>query len=139
MNLFNQEEIVELQTELKNRFAEFSKINPVLKGRRCPKELKELVFQARGKGLRAAAICKLTGLSSSAVHRYAKSRKPISIRPRRLTIVGAKPEKKLTAPIIVRLSSGVAIELISEQELSLDLLKRLAALGSAEVDDVASR
>jgi predicted transcriptional regulator len=139
MNLFNQEEIVELETQIKDRFAEFTKLNPVSKRRRYPRELKELIFAAKEKGLRAAAICRLTGLSSSAVHRYAKSQKPLTIRPRRLTIEGTKPEKKITAPIIVRLSSGVAIELSEEQDLSLDLLKRLAALGSCEVGDVAAR
>jgi len=135
MHSVNHEKIITLEAELKDRFAEFNKLNPASSRRRYPRELKDLVVQAKEKGLRPATICRLSGLSSSAVHRYAMAAttcEPKTIRPRRLTIVDAKPSQTF-APIVIRLASGVAIELSDGRDLSLDLLKSLSTLVCAEV------
>jgi hypothetical protein len=133
------DEIAALQTEIQSRFAEFNKLNPASSKRRYPRELKELIGRARVKGVRSAVLCRLSGLSSSAVHRYSKTSEPKPLRPRRLTIVDTKVTRSVSAPVVIRLSSGVVIELRDGDELSFNLLKTLSHLGSGEVRDAAAR
>jgi hypothetical protein len=133
MQSVNHDKISTLEAELKDRFAEFHQLNPASNRRRYPRELKALVVQAKEKGLRSATICRLSGLSSSAVHRYSAAGGPKVIQPRRLTIVDTKAAQKGKAPVVIRLSSGVSIELSDGSGLSPDLLKSLSALVSAEV------
>jgi hypothetical protein len=132
MDSVNHDKISELEAELKDRFAEFNKLNATSSRRRYPRELQDLVVQAKGKGLKSATICLLSGLSACTVHRYLRSGKAKPIAPRRLTIVEPRARQAL-ASVVIRLSSGVAIELSDGRDLSVDLLKNLSALVSAEV------
>lgn len=132
MHSVNQEKTIMLEAALKDRFAEFNKSGAASGRRRYPQELKDLVIQAKEDGLRTATICRLSGLSTCTVHRYTRSEKAKPIQPRRLTIVDTKPRQTL-ASVVIRLPSGVAIELGDGRELNFDLLKSLSALAGGEV------
>jgi hypothetical protein len=141
MQSVSPEALGEFQAELKRRFDEFTKVTPASKKRRYPQALKELVRQAREKGLSAATIIRLSGLSLSAVHRYANLResKEAIRQPRRLAVVDTRHERIVSARIVIRLASGVAIELSDGRALNFDLLKDLSALGVREVSDASAR
>ena len=129
----------DLQSEIKKRFADFNKGSSPSKGRRYPRELKELVCTAGAQGLEPVTICRLTGLSSSAAKRWLAGGGPASFVPRRLAVVDTRAgSRRLSsaAVVVVRLPSGITIEMSDSRALSADLL---AALSSLEVRHAASR
>lgn len=102
-----------------------------------------MVRQALADGAEPSTLCRLTGASSSAMNRWAESAKasppsqaadPVAA-PRRLEVVGADVGRN-DRPVVVRLPSGVSIELSSPAALDRGLLTTLASL---EACDVASR
>jgi len=125
-------------SEIKRRFAEFNKSSSPSKGRRYPPELKELVQSAGAQGHESATLCRLTGLSSSAANRWLAAAAPRPVAARRLAVVDASANSPHAppAPVVVRLPSGVTIELSDSRSLSGAML---AALGLLEVRDAASR
>ena len=131
MHSVNQEKISTLEAALKDRFADFNKSGAASGRRRYSRELKDLVIQAE-IWTRTATICRLSGLSACTVHRCPRSAKAKPIQPRRLTIVDTKPRHAF-ASVVIRLPSGVAIELGDGRELNFDLLKSLSALTGGEV------
>ena len=135
-----------LETKIQTRFAKFNQKVPPAKGRRYPKELRELVKQGRVHGLSAEKICQLTGISKSTAIRLctvaskasAKRSEKIAVNsspkggvivPRRLEVVGFPPDMRLAIPVVVRFTSGVTIELYDTNLLTADLLKNLQTLG----------
>jgi hypothetical protein len=128
MKLVHSERVNDLQAEIKTRFAEFNKTSSPSRGRRYPTALKELIGQAGAQGLKTAVLRRLSGLSLSAINRYRATSRPRSLVPRRLTVVGARSGEGATTAVVIRLSSGVAIELADSRTLSLELLTTLHTL-----------
>ena len=126
MKLVSAQHVEDLQTELKKRFAEFNRSSSPSKGRRYPVELHDLVRRAIVQGVPSADVRRLTGLSPTAVMRWAKAAKPKV--PRRLKVVNNDGPRPAAAAVVVRLPSGVAIELTSASALNPELLASLARL-----------
>lgn len=120
----------QLQNEIRKRYAEFNCSRPPSKGRRYPRELKELVRHGCSQGLKVATLRRLTGLSSSAIKRWHKEGIGASAppAPRRLAVTDSSPLPSLVCAVVVRLPSGVTIELSDSCALNRDLLAGLAAL-----------
>lgn len=128
-----------LQAEVKKRFSDFNRQRPPSKGRRYPVELRQLVTQAAAQGVKISELSRLTGLSSSGVRRWVPTASAAkSAAPRRLEVVAAaEPVPPVPAvAVVVRLPSGVTIELADGRALTGCLL---AALGAPEVRHAASR
>lgn len=139
MKLVRVSQVDGLQTEIRKRFADFNRSKPPSKGRRYPDELRQLVAQAAAQGIKLSELSRLTGLSSSGVRRWVpKASLALPAAPRRLEVVGADEPLPLvrTAAVVVRLLSGVTIELADGRALTGDLL---AALSAPEVQHAASR
>ncbi len=133
MKLVRAHQTDDLQSEIKKRFAEFNRSSSPSRGRRHPHELRELVYQAGTQGLKVGTLCRLTGLSRSAARRWLAEGplKPAipPAMPRRLSVVVEPPIKDpRTAPIVVRLPSGVTIELSDGSSLNGELLTTLSSL-----------
>ena len=125
-----------LQAELKRRFADFNRLAG--KTRRYPKELKDLVRQAAIEGCKVPELSRLTGLSGSGVRSWlprAGSPRPAEARRLEVTRAGAEAST-LAAVVVVRLPSGVTIELADGRLLTGDLL---SMLGAAEGRHAATR
>ena len=125
----------DLQDEIKKRFAKYNGTRPPSRGRRYPSELKELVCHGGSQGLKVATLCRLTGLSSTAVHRWIKAVPAPPTTARRLAVTHANPPAAVASPVVVRLPSGVTIELGDSRVLNGDLL---ATLSTLEVRHAAS-
>jgi transposase-like protein len=135
MKLVSSQRSDDLLATIKVRFAEFNKSSLPSQGRKYPSELQTLVKQALSEGAEPSMLCRLTGVSSTAISRWrtkTKSAKaPRSIKPtapRRLEVVGDGANGKVRAAVVIRLPSGVTIELGAQATLSGDLLASLATL-----------
>ena len=138
MRLVSAQRAEDIQSKVKARFAEFNRTSSPSKGRKYPQELQALACQALGEGVELPVLCQLTGASSTALARWFKTAKPATAlasrrrpkvaAPRQLEVVcsdvGTRPR-----PIIVRLPSGVSIELGDGVALNGELLTALSALG----------
>lgn len=148
MKLVTAQRADDLLSRIKTRFADFNKASQPRKGRKYPDELMAMVRQAIREGAAAPALCQITGVSSSAMSRWARAaeveaapaRRPErAVRPpRRLDVVGQGTPKAVPAkgPVVVRLPSGVTIDFADGSALDSGLLAALAAL---EVSHAASR
>lgn len=143
MKLVSSQRTDDLLATIKARFAEFNKSSLPSQGRKYPNELQALVKQALSEGAEPATLCRLTGVSSTAISRWrtkAKSAKaPRSSKlaaPRRLEVVGSGADGKVRAAVVIRLPSGVTIELGAQATLTGDLL---ASLANLEASHAASR
>ncbi len=127
----------ELETLIKNRFAEFNRHSSATRGRKYPPALRELVCEGSTAGISPSDLRRLTGMSQTAIKCTLAKAKVKPAAPRRLEVVGscAEPQKTLNL-FVVRLPSGVTIELTDAAMLTPALLRSLAAL---EVDHAASR
>lgn len=128
-----------LQAEVKKRFADFNRSRPPSKGRRYPDDLRQLVCQAAALGIKVSELSRLTGLSVTGIRRWVpKASTTLAAAPRRLEVVAAdetlSPVRALA--VVVRLPSGVIIELSDGRALTSGLL---AALNALEVRHAASR
>lgn len=128
----------DLQVLIKNRFSEFNRRSSPSRGRRYPAELRELVCRGIAVGIRLVDMKQLTGMSLGAIRSAVAQAKPGKpLKPRRLKVVGLPAEMRPpSSPVIVRLQSGVSLELPHASMLSPALLHSLASL---EVDHAASR
>jgi hypothetical protein len=136
MKLAAAQPLSELRDLIKNRFAEFNRHSSPTRGRKYPPELRELVCRGGAAGIRKSDLRRLTGMSETAITTAlikAKAKLPI---PRRLEVVGLPVESQpKPIPLIIRLPSGVTIELAHQEMLTAALL---GALSSMEVNHVAS-
>jgi len=126
MKLVGAQPAENLQAEIKRRFAEFNRSSAPSKGRRYPDALQELACRAVSDGIPPAEVRRLTGLSPTALSRWIKAAKPKV--PRRLKVVGVVSPKPASSLVVVRLPSGVSIELSNADALSAGLLVSLATL-----------
>jgi hypothetical protein len=127
----------ELESHIKNRFAEFNRHSSATRGRKYPPALRELVCEGSAAGIRPIDLHRLTGMSLTAIKCTLAKAKTKPAAPRRLEVVGSVVEpEQLLKPLVVRLPSGVTIELNDAALLTPALLHSLAGL---EVAHVASR
>ncbi len=141
MKIVGAKKSEDLEIEIKERFAEFNKASSGSKRRRYPDELKDLLRQAHKRGVRIAALCRLAEVSRPVVKDWLAARgasTPVSTR--RLAVVKSAEGHVRVAdpaiPVVVRLPSGVTIELADCRALSSDLLTVLCGV---EVAHAASR
>jgi hypothetical protein len=141
----NNQSLDSLRILIKERFADFNRGSSPSRGRKYPVELRELVCQGSLTGIPPGDLEKLSGMSSTAVKRamaLKASRHPGSARPkpeapRRLEVVGAVAAGRQPASaVMIRLPSGVTIDLGDPSGLTTALLGTLAYL---EAPHVASR
>ena len=130
--------LAELETLIKSRFAEFNRQSSASRGRKYPEALRKLVCEGNAAGIGVSDLRRLTGMSQTAIKwalANAKTRLPA---PRRLEVVGSPvfESRPASSPLIVRLPSGVTIELSDAAQLTSALLRNLASL---EVGHAASR
>jgi hypothetical protein len=141
---------------IKDGFAEFNRDSVATRGRQYPVHLRELIAQGYLAGLKRQELRNLSGMSYCAldyairspslrgekiVSKENPSAKPSDksrrIQPRRLEIV---PEDRGMAPalnpLLIRLPSGVVIELRDGSALTPSLIQ---ALAKVEANHVASR
>lgn len=142
MKLASAQRKTNIEAQIKAAFAQFNRSIPPSKGRRYPVELQILVRQALVEGLKLSDLSRLTGTSVSVMRRWIKSgnsdlkqASDKNAQPRRLEVVGADFRKPQDLTV-VRLPSGVSIELPGQASLSRDFLTALAAL---EVTHASSR
>ena len=128
----------DLQVLIKKRFSEFNRRSAPSRGRKYPAELRELVCRGMAVGIRLVDMKRLTGMSLAAIRSALSQAKPEKpLKPRRLEVVGLPAEMRPpSSPVIVRLPSGVSLELPDASMLSSALLHSLASL---EVNHAASR
>ncbi len=127
----------ELETRIKSRFAEFNHHSSPTRGRKYPPALRDLVCEGNAAGIRPIDLRRLTGMSQTAIKCTLAKAKSKPAAPRRLEVVGSPAEpQKAWNPLVVRLPSGVTIELTDAAMLTPTLLLSLAGL---EVDHAASR
>ena len=127
----NVHPIDELQTLIKNRFAEFNRRSKASRGRRYPPELRELICRGNAAGLLQKDLKRLSGMSQTAIRNtLSKARPEKAIR---LEVVGIAPEaQQILMPLIIRLPSGVSIELSASTLLTETLLNSLAQIGGKD-------
>lgn len=144
-----------IQSEIRLRFGELNKLGRPSKQRRYPNELKQLVCRAHSQGVQVKTLSQLSGLSSTRIKLWLEKAATIAKPPRvrRLAVVEAivTPEVKANtaleslplspaggarrglaktlAPVVIRLPSGVVIELGESCALNAALLASLSALG----------
>ena len=125
----------DIQARLRSGFAEFNRTSSPSKGRRYPADLQALVRKASAEGVELSTLGKLTGVSSTALARWCKAAQPLTSRrqpkaaqPRRLEVVGSDTDQR-GRPVVIRLPSGVSIELGDGAALGGELLAALATLG----------
>lgn len=123
-----------LQSEIRRRFAGVRGSSRGSKRRYYPSELHDLIRRAADQGVRQGELQQLAGVSASTVSRWisgcrnSKGSVGAGPKPRRLEVVGpVVSEKPRAAAVVVRLSSGVTLELSSEQ-LTRELLLVLSTL-----------
>ena len=130
----------DVRSQIKDRFAEFNRKSSASKGRKYPADLRDLVRQGAKSGIKPKELERLSGMSSTAIKTaLAAATTPVipPVAPRRLQVVGeASDHEQGARPLVVRLPSGVTIELASEAALTTALLLTLARL---EVNHAASR
>ncbi len=129
--------LAELEALIKNRFVEFNRHSSATRGRKYPPALRDLVCEGNAAGLSPSELRRLTGMSQTAIRCTLAKGKAKPAAPRRLEVVGSPAEpQKVLKPLVVRLPSGVTIELTDAAMLTPALLRSLAGL---EVDHAASR
>ena len=132
----------DIKSQIKDRFAEFNRKSAPSKGRKYPAELRELVRQGAISGIKPKDLKRLSGMSSTAIERAQSVTLSVDdarpVPPRRLQVVDAVSEQRqqVAAPFLIRLPSGVTIEMAGEAALTQTLLHTLASL---EVKHAASR
>lgn len=135
----------DLRVQIKARFADFNRSSMASKGRKYPADLRQLVRQGHLAGIRQKDLSILSGMSRTSIRGALAAKLPAGVSPgpakppapRRLKVVGPVGDNvRAPSPLIVRLPSGVTIELASDKLLTETLLVTLARL---EVDNVASR
>ena len=137
MKLIPMQQGGDLRSEIKKRFSEFNQSGPMTPGRHYPRELKKLACQGAAEGLTVEDFCQLAGVSKvTAQGWWAKGVPATAKRSRRLAVVDDRPASVSTASVVVRLPSGVTIELADRCALNSSLLSALAVL---EVRHAASR
>jgi hypothetical protein len=124
----------DLQSLIKSRFQEFNRRSSPSTGRRYPNDLRELVQRGIAAGIRPGELKRLTGMSQSAIRSALSKAKPE--KPRRLEVVGLPPIQQASSSLIIRLPSGISIELPDASMLTSVLV---AAQNSLEVNHAASR
>lgn len=126
----------DLQNLIKNRFAEFNRQSSPSRGRKYPPELRELICRGSEAGISPMDLRRLSGMSDTAIKSTLAKSKSKPVAWRRLEVVGTavEPEQR-SSPLIVRLPSGVTIELADATMLTAALL---SALGRLEVNHAAS-
>ena len=137
--------------EITKRFAEFNAAKPLARGRRFPEDLLPLVQQALTAGVKPAALHKATGVSRATIERWVKawasSPRKIAARARQLEVVNERqttdaPRREArssAAAVVIRLPSGIAIELPTSAVLDRALLLTLAQLGGEGGSHAAAR
>lgn len=129
----NVREPDDLQATIKSRFQEFNRRSSPSTGRRYPNDLRELVQRGIAAGIRPADLKRLTGMSQTAI-RYALAKaKPA--KPRRLEVVGLAPIQSASSSLVIRLPSGISIEL-SDASMLTPVLQ--AARSCLEVNHATS-
>lgn len=135
MKLVSTQRGDDIEAQIKSRFAEFNRSSSASKGRKYPAELRALVRQASVKGIDRSILAELTGASSTALTRWCKGakvrptrRQQEAVKPRKLEVVGGHIDQR-SRPLIVRLPSGVSIELGDGAALDGELLHALLTLG----------
>ena len=129
-----------IRSQIKDRFAEFNRKSSPSKGRKYPADLRDMVRRAARSGIKPKELEKLSGMSSTAVKlAIGVVATPITapVAARRLQVVpGANYHQQVSRPLLIRLPSGVTVELAGEAALTSTLLHALACL---EVTHAASR
>lgn len=123
----------DLQSIIKSRFQEFNRRSSPSRGRKYPNDLRNLVQRGIAAGIPPADLKRLTGMSQTAI-RYART-KAQTAKPRRLEVVGMALVQLASRPLVIRLPSGISIEL-SDTAMLTPVLK--AAQGSLEVAHASS-
>lgn len=136
----------ELKTNIKERFAEFNRNSVASTGRQYPKDLRALIIQGHIAGLKRSALNALSGMSTTAISYAIKSNKVgshhpksthIKKTPRRLEVVAdVLPSRSNRNPLVIRLPSGVILELADETLLTPSLIHTLT---NVEVHHAPSR
>ena len=136
----------DLRTLIKRRFADFNRHSSPSRGRKYPAELRDLVKQGAAAGIRQIELIDLTGMSQAAIKyavdnpkpMVAKKKRGLALAPLRLEVVEPANHLQFQEPrsLVVRLPSGVTIELANAEALTVSLLTILARL---EVDHATSR
>ena len=136
----------DLQNLIKNRFSEFNRRSAPSRGRKYPTELRELVCQGIAAGIRPVELKRLTGMSQTAIRFALSNAKPIKpkmattsaklAKPRLLEVVGFPSMGASISTLIIRLPSGISIELLDPSMLTPALQ---AAQSSLEVNHASSR
>ena len=116
-----------LDPDIARRFADFNNTNSTPKGRRYPEDLRKLVCQAINGGTKAAEIVRATGLSATALKRWLSDYR--TRLPRRIEVVADPAVVPPTIAALVRLPSGVTIELADSRALEPELLASLSTVG----------
>jgi len=127
----------DIVTLIKTRFLEFNRKSSPSKGRKYPADLRELISKGAAAGISQSELRRLSGMSKTAIANAMQGaiKKPLTVR--RLEIVGSTagcPVK--LSPLVVRLPSGITIELSDAQMLTATLVSTLANL---EVNHATSR
>ena len=134
MKLIRSQPSSDIQSEIKKRFAEFNLTSKPSKSRLYPDDLKALAREAIRQGLKPTTLCRLSGLSMTAIRTWSRADQK-SKKPRRIEVIGNSHTARNSSAVI-RLRSGICIELSDSASLTGDLL---AMLSKVEVDNAASR
>lgn len=138
----------DVRKRIKEAFTEFNRNSAPSHGRRYPIELRQLIFQGHLAGLKPKELMRLSGMSSTAVTYATKKnsrsgallphkQKSKSLAPRRLEVVSELVEPvEDRSPLVIRLPSGVVLELRDGTALTSSLIHVLA---NVEVNHVTSR
>ena len=141
----NNPSLDSLRALIKDRFADFNRSSKPSRGRKYPVELRELIREGHLTGIPPRDLEELSGMSLTAIkgavalktRRQVVSAPPIPKAPRRLEVVGSAADSRpLSSSVMIRLPSGVTIDLGDPSGLTPALLVTLANL---EVPHVASR
>lgn len=127
MKLVATDQENDFQSEIKQQFAKFSRSHPRNRSRRYPQYLKDLACEALSRGVSPKELRQLTGLSAENLKRWSKP--VITPSSRRLEVIGSPQATNRVTRAVVRLSSGVTIELTDITSLNGQLLEALASLG----------
>ena len=123
--------LASLALDLASKFQAFHSPIGGKRQHRYPKELIESACVAYKSGVPRKDLVKITGVAWGGLQRWFK-KSPASKKPRRLKVVAGFAEEKMSAScqqnILIRLKSGVVIELPDVDCLSVSFLKTLSVL-----------
>ena len=132
MKLDKTADLAALSQNLSSSFQTFRSQTASTLSRRYPKELIESTCKAYLSGVPRKELVKITGVSWANLKRWFQ-KSPASKKPRQLKVV-VESSVSLEAPtlshqnILIRLKSGVVIELPGVECLTLPFLKTLSVL-----------